>query len=181
MLRRSTIPSSLFIHYRVHVCPSARLHKPLLGAEGMASNITLQQYHKRIQLWCLFQLTQIDHNYPYISYYPTKKPLDIDTGGEKANFSNRMHNPEYPYTHTDYFPYAFEESKQPSCDVLKQDADACNTYADLPYHLSSQASRMLTIESSAPGYKATLNNTRFSEEAKEHTKEQIEHMGEMKQ
>ena len=147
----------------------------------MASNITLQQYHKRIQLWCLFQLTQIDHNYPYISYYPAKKPLDIDTGGEKANLSNRMHNPEYPYAQTDYFPYTFEESKQGSCDVLNQDSDACNMYADLPYHLSSQASRMLTIESSAPRYKATLNNTQFSEEAKEHTKEQIEHMSEMKQ
>jgi len=161
----------------------------------MASNITLQQYHKRVQLWCLFQLTQIDHNYPYISYYPTKMARGIVAGGEKTNLSNpRMHNPDYPYTQTDYFPYISEESKQHSSEVLEQDFDAGNApqkdteskdpgnvYDDLPYLLSSQASRMLMIESSAWDYKATLNNPKVSEEAKEHAKEQLEQMGEMKQ
>jgi hypothetical protein len=126
-------------------------------------------------------LTQIDHNYPYISYYPTKTTV---TGGEKANLNNRMHNPDDPYTQTDYFPYTSEESKKSSQDVLEQDSDADNsfhgrkeskdsgnTYAELPYYLSSQASRTLMMESSAPGQKITLNNSQFSEEAKKHAKE----------
>jgi hypothetical protein len=153
----------------------------------MASNITLQEYHKRIQLWCLFQLTQIDHNYPYI-YYPTKMTRSIVAGGEKANLSNpRIHNP-------DYFPYISEEPNQHPHEVLEQDfnadnvahedkesEDPGNVYIDLPYHLSSQASRMLMIESSAWDYKSTLDNPKVLEENKEQAKEHLEQMGETKQ
>lgn len=158
----------------------------------MASNITLQQYHKRIQLWCLFQLTQIDHNYPYISYYPTKTAFGIVTASEKTNVSNRMQYPEYPYKQTDYFPYISKDSKepkQPSSEMFEQESNVNNGYANLPYHLSSQALRMLMIESSAPRYEATLNNSQFSEEAKddaeeytkEYAKESLEQLDGMKE
>jgi hypothetical protein len=156
----------------------------------MACNITLEQYHKRIQLWCLFQLTQIDHNYPYISFYRTKTNLDTVSSGEIADLSYpRMHNPDYPYVQADYFPYISEESKQHSHEVLEQEFDTGNTahedkeikdpgnVYDLPYHLSSQASQMLMNESSACGNKAILNNPKVSEETKEHAKEQVEQMG----
>ena len=158
----------------------------------MAFNITLQQYHKRVQLWCLFQLTQIDHNYPYISIYPTKKTHDIVSGGEKAS-NLRMHNPDYPYMQTDYFPYISEESKKHSREVLEQDFDADNVAQEnmesgdsgsvytLSYRLSSQASRMLMIESSAWNNKAILNKPKVPEETKERAKEELEQMGEMKQ
>jgi hypothetical protein len=184
----------LYYHPCSFTTESTSVHprKPQLSAPGMASNITLQQYHKRVQLWCLFQLTQIDHNYPYISYHPIKMTHGIVVGGEKANLSNpRIHNP-------DYFPYISEESKQHPHEVLEQDFDAdnvahedkesedpSNAYIDLSYHLSSQASRMLMIESSAWGYKATLDNPKVLEEtkeqAKEQAKEQLEQMGGMKQ